>query len=194
MDILWWEKTVEYFFVQKYVDIKTFVAPLDGNHENVGDAIFSNESMWILIEFKRDKKSISDELGKFINFAEAKEALESEGAHHLIIYGESESADFYLKCQQYFSGLPILLEDALKSGIEKDLFVKYLQKLIEYKKQSQGGSGGYGFVAGVSNDGTVTRCMKLSEFAEALHLEKILKQKLQQRPQQSSYSRPRMGR
>ncbi|GGH50521.1 hypothetical protein GCM10010975_03500 [Comamonas phosphati] len=195
MSILWWEKTVEYFFVQKYVDIKMFVAPLDGKHEQAGDAIFSNESKWVLIEFKRSKENIAEELSKLTNFAEAKSALEPEGAHHLIIYGESQNNEFYLNCQQYFSELSIPIEYALKSGAERDSFINYLNRFIGYKKQSQGSAGGYGFVAGISNDGTITKCMKLSEFAEALNLEKSLKQKLQrQLDQQKSYSGPQMGR
>jgi len=195
MSILWWEKTVEYFFVHEYVDINMFVAPLDGNHEKGGDTILSNESKWVLIEFKRDKKSISDELEKFTNYADAKSELGSQDAHHVIIYGESLSGEFQLKCQQYFSEKPVSIEIALQSGTDKDKFLSYLKKFVAFKKNSQSGSGGYGFVAGISNDGTVTKCMKLSEFAEVLNLEMSLKQKLQQQErQQQSYLSPGMSR
>lgn len=63
---------------------------------------------------------------------------------------------------------------------------------MEFKKTSKTGAGGYSFVAGVSHDGTVTKCMKVSEFAETLHLEKALQQKFQQKKEQS-YSGPSMG-
>jgi hypothetical protein len=192
MDILWWEKTVEYFFVQKYVDLNMFIAPLDGDHEKAGDAIFSNVNAWVLIEFKRDKGTISDELEKFTNYALAKRELEPIGGHHLIIYGDVENDNFLLKCRQYFSGEEVGIEQALDSGTEKDDFISYLRKFVDFKKTSKGGVGGYSFVAGVSNDGTVTKCMKVSEFAEALKLEQALQQKLQQK-QEQSYSGPSIG-
>jgi hypothetical protein len=195
MDILWWEKTVEYFFVQKYVNLNMFIAPLDGSHEKAGDAIFSNVNAWVLIEFKRDKKAISDEFKKFTNYDLAKSTLEAIGNHHLIVYGDVENDSFLLRCKQYFSGSEVGIEDALVSGIEKDKFITYLKKLIEFKKSSKSGSGGYSFVAGVNADGAVTKCMKISEFAEALQLEQALQQKLQQQQeeQEQSYSGPSMG-
>ncbi|WP_057413775.1 hypothetical protein, partial [Pseudomonas syringae group genomosp. 3] len=189
MDILWWEKTVEYFFVQKYVDLNMFIAPLDGDHEKAGDAIFSNVNTWVLIEFKRDKSTVADEIGKFTNYESAKSALESIGNHHLIIYGVAENDDFLLRCRQYFSGKDLAIEEALVSGTTKDIFINYLRRFVEFKKTSKSGAGGYSFVAGVSRDGTVTKCMKVSEFAEALKLEKALQQKLQQK-QEQSYSGP----
>ncbi|MGF6126890.1 hypothetical protein QF019_002099 [Pseudomonas frederiksbergensis] len=183
MSILWWEKTVEYFFIQKYVKLEMFVAPLDGNHERAGDAIFSHESSWVLIEFKRDQESISDELKKFTNYANAKIAMEPIGKHHLIIYGGAIEDDFYLKCQEYFSGREVEIDKALSLGVQKDVFIQYLKMFIGYKKQSKSGSGSFGFVAGVSSTGTVTKCMRLSEFAQALKLEKKIQQSLEQQPE-----------
>lgn len=192
MDILWWEKTVEYFFVQKYVDINMFIAPLDGDHEKAGDAIFSNVNTWVLIEFKRDKSTITDEFGKFTNYESAKSTLKPIGSHHLIIYGDVENDNFLLKCRQYFSGKDVAIEQALVSGTEKDGFISYLRKFVEFKKASKGGAGGYSFVAGVNTDGAVTKCMKISEFAEALQLEQALQHKLQKK-QEQSYSGPSMS-
>jgi len=192
MDFLWWEKTVEYFFVQKYVDLNMFIAPLDGDHEKAGDAIFSNVNTWVLIEFKRGKSTISDELEKFTNYELAKNSLEPIGSHHLIIYGDVENGNFKLKCKQYFSGKDVAIEHALVSGTKKDIFINYLKRFVEFKKTSKGGAGGYSFVAGVSSDGAVTKCMKVSEFAEALQLEQALQQRLQQK-QEQSYSGPSMG-
>lgn len=185
MDILWWEKTVEYFFVQKYVDLKMFIAPLDGDHEKAGDAIFSNVNAWVLIEFKRDISTINDELNKFTNYQLAKSELEHIGNHHLIIFGGIEGGDFELKCKQYFSRNDVEIIDALSSGTERDTFINYLERFVELKKTSKSGAGGYSFVAGVSNDGSVTKCMKVSEFAEALQLEQALQQKLNQKHEQS---------
>lgn len=36
MDFIWWEKTVEYLFVQKYIDIKTVIAPIGGQAKGGG--------------------------------------------------------------------------------------------------------------------------------------------------------------
>lgn len=195
MSILWWEKTVEYYFIQKHVDLSTFVAPLDGNHEKAGDAIFANVSSWVLIEFKRDIKSINDELDKFTNYDDAKRELESMGKHHLIIYGEPCGEDISLISQEYFSGIKVPVEKVLSSGISKADFVAYLKRFVAHKKNSEGGTGSFGLVAGVSNDGKVSKCMKLSEFGEAINLEQKLQRKLEQSqepgPSHSS-SGPRM--
>lgn len=180
MSILWWEKTVEYYFIQRYVDLRTFVAPLDGNHEKAGDAIFANVSNWILIEFKRDAKSINDEIEKFTNYEDAKFELESIGKHHLIIYGEPNGEDINLLSQEYFSGIKVPVDKVLSSGIPKADFVVYLKKFVGHKKNSEGGAGSFGLVAGVSNDGKVSKCMKLSEFGEAINLEQKLQKKLEQ--------------
>jgi hypothetical protein len=195
LSILWWEKTVEYFFVQKYVNLDMFIAPLDGKQEKAGDAIFANESSWVLIEFKRDQDSIASEIDKFTNYSVAKETLEPIGGHHLIIFGESNNDQFSLKSQEYFSATEVNIDQALLSGAEKEKFLEYLHKFIDFKKQSKSGTGGYSFVAGVSSDGKVTKCMKLSEFGQALKLEHELKQKLQkklEKSQEKSYSGPSM--
>lgn len=170
-----------------------FIAPLDGKQEKAGDAIFANESRWVLIEFKRDKKSISSEIEKFKNYSDAKKALEPTGAHHLIIFGEADDDQFSLKSEEYFSGRAVNIDQALLSGAEKKEFLKYLNKFIDFKNKDRSGTGGYSFVAGVSNDGKVTKCMKLSEFGQALALESELRKKLQKKLEQSqeqSYSGP----
>ncbi|XNT05487.1 hypothetical protein AB6D20_021185 [Vibrio splendidus] len=195
MSILWWEKTVEYFFVQKYVDIDMFIAPLDGNQEKGGDAIFANESSWILIEFKRDQESISSEIKKFTNFSEAKKTLEPKGKHHLIIYGLEDNDEFHLHSQEYFSEEKIDIEKALLVGTNQNNFIDYLKQLVSFKKQSKSGSGGYSLVAGISKTGKVTKCMKIPEFAEALKFEKALKLKLEnQQEQTNDYTPPSPGR
>ena len=58
----WWGKTVEYKFIKEYIDLDSFIAPLDGNEEKAGDAIFGENENFILIEFKKDKDSIIDKL------------------------------------------------------------------------------------------------------------------------------------
>ncbi|EPJ3731802.1 hypothetical protein U8643_002014, partial [Acinetobacter baumannii] len=71
----WWEKTVEYFFIKKYV-ADHLVAPLDGKHELAGDAFLSdNQQKWIMIEFKARAESLDTEKKKFRSYDEAYNAL-----------------------------------------------------------------------------------------------------------------------
>ena len=178
MDFLWWEKTVEYYFVQKYVDINMIIAPLNGLQEKGGDAIFANVANWVLIEFKRDFESISSEIEKFNDYESAKSHFLEKDSHHFIIYGEMSGKEFRLNSQTYFSSKKEELEVVLNSGVNETIFIPYLKKYIEFKKSKKGTSGGgYSFVAGISNDGKVTQCMSLSEYIRARKLVKTLKPK-----------------
>lgn len=186
----WWEKTVEYKFIKEFINLDDFVAPLDGNEEKAGDAIFSNDNHWVLIEFKKDESSIASEKDKFEKYQEAKQALSSKDDHHIIVYGElsKESKNINLHAKTYFSEKAISqIAEALQSGIEIKKFKNYLDAFLQYKKGSkvEGGSGGYGFVAGVTNGGQITKCLTLEEFSEEVELSI----KLRQEPTQSqSYS------
>jgi hypothetical protein len=73
MSIRWWEKTVEYEFVMSVSrEQGLFLAPLDGEHEKAGDAVFSSDNRWVLIEFKKDEASVRTEKGKFVLYDEAR--------------------------------------------------------------------------------------------------------------------------
>lgn len=62
---IWWEKTVEYAFVRSAHFLS--VSPLDGNHEQAGDAILSNkENKFYLIEFKKEDSNQEDEIDKYL--------------------------------------------------------------------------------------------------------------------------------
>lgn len=174
MSIKWWEKTVEYQFVMLVARAKKlFLSPLDGVVERAGDAILSAENRWILIEFKKDISSISDEKTKFIQYEQAKAALSSFDSHHHIIYGrESKKAANRLQlCSQtYFSGVSSNLTGILKSGAEFEFFANYLKQFTEFKKRPGGGGGSgidmsdYALVAGVNADNNIVECLSLAEF------------------------------
>jgi hypothetical protein len=174
VDFIWWEKTVEYLFVQKYVDVKTVIAPLGGLQEKGGDAIFSGDEKFILIEFKRDAKSIESEVEKFDGGATYKKAqaeLCFEDSHHLLIYGKMEGNELQLKCRTYFSGIPTEANSALSNGKDEEPFMEYLYKFINFKVSKQGSSGGgYSCVAGVNSAGKITKVLNSSEFERALEL------------------------
>lgn len=162
----WWEKTVEYKFIKEYVDIDSFIAPLDGNEEKAGDAIFGENEKFILIEFKKDKDSIKDEEKKFFDFASASNTLSKKDEHHILVYGEIDNQNLILKAKTYFSRNDIELSKKFSNGKTSKEFKKYLDDFLKSKKGSkvEGGAGSYGLVAGLTQDGSITKCLTLEEF------------------------------
>ncbi|WP_457570078.1 hypothetical protein [Desulfurobacterium sp.] len=176
----WWEKTVEYYFVRKYLT-DSAIAPLDGKAEFAGDALFVRKGKLVLIEFKRDESSISQEKRKFCNFEEAKRVLQDKDDHHYIIFG-AFNKNFTIYAQTYFSNKKMEIEEALKRGVDPEKFNEYLMKLLKFKNKNknQGGNSGsgsgsimpenYSIVAVVNSNGNIVSCMSLSEYYEE-HLE-----------------------
>lgn len=184
MNLRWWEKTVEYKFVMLVAQAeKLFLAPLDGNHERAGDAMFSSSNRWVLIEFKKDKDSIREEKRKFIQYEQAKKELESSDGHHHMVYGhvskEKTPQKLDLHSQTYFSGRSCSkLQEILSSGISHEKFADYIAKFTKFKKEPGGGSsdgdlsiGDYELVAGLNSDNKIVECLSLAEFQRQLDLE-----------------------
>lgn len=177
MAMIWWEKTVEYFFVRDHIDIDVLMAPLDGDHEKIGDTVIADSDKWVIIEFKRDITSIVSEQKKFTSFYAAQLALSSNDSHHLLIYGDSnEEADFFLSCKTYFSGKVADVANVTQYGIDHAAFTAYLRRFVEFKKEKKGSSTGgleYGYVAGISSSSNrITKCMTLNEYVREHRLEK----------------------
>jgi hypothetical protein len=181
MSLRWWEKTVEYKFVMLVAQAeKLFLAPLDGNHERAGDAMFSSSNRWLLIEFKKDKDSISEEKRKFIQYERAKKELESSDGHHYIVYGhasEETPRKLGLCSQTYFSDRSCNKSDEiLSSGTSYEKFADYIAKFTKFKKKLGGGGGGlsigdYELVAGLNSDNNIVECLSLADFQHQLDLE-----------------------
>jgi|ECHvirMinimDraft_2_1075157.scaffolds.fasta_scaffold03075_2 hypothetical protein len=181
MSVRWWEKTVEYKFLMSVASQKKlFLAPLDGEHEQAGDAIFSANNRWLLIEFKKDSTAIRSEMEKFIQYDKARKILSSYDAHHYIVYGKASSsvpAKLELYAHTYFSRVARNLNDMLSSGKQFPDFSRYIEQYIKLKKCQAGGSGSrmtiedYSLVAGVNADNHVVECLSLSEFQRQLGLE-----------------------
>lgn len=193
MSITWWEKTVEYKFVLLVASAeKLFLAPLDGRHERAGDAIFSSNNRWVLIEFKKDSAAINSEIKKFKWYPDAKAALSSCDLHHHIVFGYTDSSspeELKLRFRTYFSAEQCgSLEELLNSGQQFAEFKNYVEQYIQFKKDSMSGKGSTGgsgtemtiedfaLVAGVNADNKVFQCLSLSEFQRQFGLE------LQQEP------------
>jgi hypothetical protein len=180
MNLKWWEKTVEYEFVLLVADSnKLFLAPLDGREEMSGDAVFSSNYQWVLIEFKKDLDSISTENKKFADYNAAFDDLSSRDGHHYIIYGQESGNPphrLVLCFRTYFSNRICDLKGILSSGTGYENFKKYVEDYTKFKKQASGGSGGVtmdglALVAGVNTDKTVVECLSLTEFQLQLELE-----------------------
>jgi hypothetical protein len=167
--VKWWEKTVEYYFIRKFIPDEMILSPLDGKEEKAGDTLLSNNEKWVILEFKKDLGSLASEKKKYKNYDAAEAELSSNDEHHFLIYGQVVDSEFGLGGKTYFSRSPVTnINEIFESGKDKGEFVSYLERLIEHKskaKESSGGSiGSYSFVAGISKDKKITSCMNLYEF------------------------------
>lgn len=165
----WWEKTVEYYFIRKYIPENMILSPLDGEEEKAGDAFLSANEKWVILEFKKDFSSLDSEKKKYKDYEMAKKELSLIDSHHFLIFGKNDNNNFSLIGKTYFSRKSVLnINDIFEAGEEKEKFIFYLEKLIEHKSkisESSGGSvGSYSFVAGISNENKITSCMNLYEF------------------------------
>lgn len=176
MALKWWEKTVEYKFIALCLKgDKLKLAPLDGNKERAGDAIFLHNNKWVLIEFKKDTQSIDSEKKKFKNFNVAKFDLQDQDSHHFIVYGSEVNGKLELKGHTYFSEIEQKrITEMLANGKSIGTFKTYLNTFLKYKKpikgSSEGGASGlnaedYALVAAINADGDIIECQSLSEFA-----------------------------
>ena len=165
----WWEKTVEYYFIRKFIPDEMILSPLDGEQEKAGDTFLSNNERWVVLEFKKDFESLASEKKKYKNYDAAQDELSTSDSHHFLIYGQIVDGNFGLRGKTYFSNNPVSnISDIFEAGKEKEEFISYLEKLIEHKSkisESGGGSvGSYSFVAGISKNKKITSCMNLYEF------------------------------
>lgn len=176
---VWWEKTVEYLFVSLFPALaEGFIAPLDGDQERAGDAIFSHSDRWLLLEFKKDQSCLRREREKYTNYDEAAQALRDSDSHHLLVYGYLKADESLgLSVITYFSQADLAFtDDVLASACTPGEFWKYIEKIRGFKKQTGSqsessaeglGALDYSMVMGVSKDGQATGCTTVSEFQKS---------------------------
>ncbi|WP_337881768.1 hypothetical protein [Chromobacterium haemolyticum] len=177
---VWWEKTVEYYFVLKHLNL-ALISPLDGNYERASDAILKSNLGWILVEFKKNKASIKAEEAKFSDWPKAKNQLCKQDGHHFLIYGEYSSSTvpehFQLRGCTYFSQRELShIDNIWNSAVNLDDFRKYLKEFLRLKNQKdeEDGSGegvsidDYAQVLGISSDRKTVTCVSLKEFQQTL--------------------------
>ena len=154
MQVIWWEKSVEYQFVVNCFNEGVFslLAPLDGTEEAaVGDAIFLKDSRFYLIEFKKDRNSLKSEYKKYMDNSGKNDGTEtfknaandlkkySNEGFHIFIYGveafqEKKKQDHWelkLMAADYFTMVDRdeSIKDVLGKGVSKDQFMEYIGKL-----------------------------------------------------------------
>lgn len=172
----WWEKTVEYQFVLEASQdsrCQNYLAPLDGDDERVGDAMFARDGRFTLLEFKKDFQSVDREKEKFRDYPRAKAALADRDAHHCLVFGAEDSAGFFLDCFTYFSRVKRgKVSDIFLHGLDPNQFSLYLKELTRFKDLSAEAAGGgraldlahYGLVVGVGTDGGARGAITLEEY------------------------------
>ncbi|MYM84909.1 hypothetical protein GTP44_23550 [Duganella sp. FT50W] len=135
------EKTVEYAFVLEAVHKRTlaFVAPLAGLEEHAaGDAIFGEDDLLFLVEFKVDRSSLKSEEELFYDYEGAREKMQNRDDHHFFVYaghtpqcGQPMPA---LVAQTYFSGQPLpSAMGCFDGGLHPEIFKEYIQDLFDLK-------------------------------------------------------------
>jgi hypothetical protein len=178
-DKIWWEKTVEYKFVALLLSKKKLdlALPFSGKQENAGDAIFSEKSKIILVEFKKRKSNIVSEEEKYGDkFEDAKKELSPSDEHHFLVYGEMVNDSFSLKAETYFSRNKKEIESIIDNGVGFSEFNDYLAKLLEFKKKDgRGGAGGIGpedYTSVIGVEGGKGRSVSLKEYICSIYPKK----------------------
>ncbi|PWK98577.1 hypothetical protein C7431_103347 [Pantoea allii] len=159
MEVVWYEKTVEYKFVflAKGFWGVDLLSPLAGNPEVTGDAIVSASNRYYIIEFKRDYESIVSEYKKYKNEAIGfKKSLKrmtknQDWQSHYIIYGHynPKTKIFGIEIDRYFGVFNLDLraeEDFFLGGMSLPQLNKYVTQLTACKNgfYDDDGSGGSG--------------------------------------------------
>jgi len=194
----WWEKTVEYYFIRKFVPEDMILSPLDGVHEKAGDALLSNSEKWVILEFKKDFQSLASERKKYKNYKAALLDLMDQDSHHFLVYGEFICGRFDLVIKTYFSNKSVSnIDKIVGSGKLESEFISYLERLVKHKSKGSGASAGsvgsYSFVAGINKENKITSCMSLHEFG--LHHGLSLESEPELKQEKSKdYNGPSIGR
>ncbi len=148
--IIWYEKTVEYAFVRKF--LKAAAMPLSGPAEKVGDTIFNEENSFFIIEFKKGiKKNSNSSLSGLSN------QVEQEKKKYIDINTTMVNMPNYSAYSCHYAVYGIYDEKEKDSNEKFKLaFINYLHFLINSKKVINGSSSSvdYGNTLIVDKHGT----------------------------------------
>lgn len=131
--VTWYEKTVEYAFVRKFLEAAAM--PLSGTAEKVGDTIFYKGNSFFIIEFKRGLNLGEErkrERGKYLDIGESVQRILNHEAcisHYVVLGYLDEKQKFGLKAQYYVG---FMAEEYLKECLNKyDEFLKECCKCLK---------------------------------------------------------------
>ena len=119
--VTWYEKTVEYAFVRKFLEAAAM--PLSGTAEKVGDTIFYTGNSFFIIEFKRgldlngEKRKEQDKYDGSVVTSARKILAHEACVSHYVVWGYiDEEQRFGLKAQCY---IDFIAEEYLEQYIEE---------------------------------------------------------------------------
>lgn len=144
MNLVWWEKTIEYCFVVLVAQKlgRAFVMPLSGSAESsMGDVVINNDFTFTLIEFKRQKSDMVSELSKYNgnDYVSAVVALSHDSGHHKILFGKQSGSELGIMVTNYFNGgideMPLDVTTVFKQGVSREDFEKYITDLAMFRKK-----------------------------------------------------------
>ena len=148
MNLVWWEKTVEYYFVILMIanNQKFLAMPLSGVAESsIGDLVIINDIKFTLIEFKRKKSDIVSEQVKYDDYDRALASLGPESSHHKILYGKQIGNSVKIMVSDYFKESAeekvLNIQTIFDDGLNHEAFLVYLDELTSFRKKD-GRTGG----------------------------------------------------
>ncbi len=181
-----------------------FIAPLAGVQERAaGDAIFGEDDMLFLVEFKVDADQLDTEVSLFKDYEAAEEALGGQDGHHFLVYASNAPVGGEplppLTAQTYFSrGTLASPMRCFDRGIDPDSFRDYAAALFEHKyadgRSSSGqiNPNGLANVVGINPVSKTVSTITLYEYAKTMFPElafvnqKVIEQKPSNSPSPGS--------
>lgn len=178
----WWEKTVEYAFIQQAIRKwgMDFLAPLDAEREKEGAAQYARADKWLLIEFRKAKASVEQERARFYDYDISRSVIEEmehggdvQSHFHRVVYGKKDpEGRFCLGSIPYWNTLytqknskPVFLDN----GGDLKTFVNYVEILMPMKKANMESSP-FTSVIGFNSQNKECFCMTLDDFFRHVRL------------------------
>lgn len=159
----WWEKTIEYAFVQQMLPQSAIALPMAAGPEAaLGDLLLAQSTRFRLIEFKARGEHIQREKRKFPRLLHSRYAglsfqralLEGHdplvghdgSAAHWFVFGEQVGERVFLKAQKYCEeGAHLMMPgELLMPAVRRSVMVDYMLLLTQARERDEevGESGG----------------------------------------------------
>lgn len=183
----WWEKTVEYAFVQAHMGELAKAIPLDGSQEQWwGDLITEEGCEFTLIEFKRDLDAVDDEFDKYssllpcpdigrnhallVSKKKAGLILMAGAMAHILVLGVEDETTQTMKLQLgwYWDPARNFVDIPKKEKMPKaaaKFFAEYTKELRLVRQSASQSTSAGGLVCATKN-GTLTAAIDLESFQE----------------------------